>query len=132
MKAELPEADCSSGGPKRPAVLKSQLFSATKAKARWLSAKCQVLPLRCAHSPCLPNALIDSYVLLGRRVPRKILVHAVAHERLPRVLIAESLQRLPDGQQQRFPAILRKFEACPFAGPGIPRLNGVVQAGTAG
>src|SRR5256885_220785 len=84
--------------------------------------------LRCTHRPRLPYPLIDSYVFLGRRVPREILVHPVAHERLPRVLIAEGLQRLPDSEQQRFPAIFRKLETCSLAGPGIPGLNGVVQA----
>ncbi len=33
MQSELPEANCSSAGPKRPAVLQSQIFNAAKTKA---------------------------------------------------------------------------------------------------
>jgi len=61
-----------------------------------LTANCKtyaslVLLRRSAH---LPYSLINLPILPRRSIPGKVLVHAVAHQNLPRSLIAKCLQRL--------------------------------------
>src|ERR1700680_2015919 len=83
---------------------------------------------RVLSRPRLPRPFVDANILLGRRVPGEVFVHAVAHERLPGSLIAESLQRLFNGQQKSLAAVIGELEAGSLAGARIPGFNGVVES----
>src|SRR5215471_8320534 len=58
------------------------------------------LTLSCVGSPQLSHPFVNPHILFRRRIPGEVPGHAVAHQGLPRSVIAVRLQRLFDGQQQ--------------------------------
>ncbi len=76
----------------------------------------------------LPHALINAKVFTRRNPPREILAHAVAHQLLPRTLIAIELQRLMNGSQQGFSGVFLELESGALLSACIPGIDRVVEA----
>src|SRR5438105_8893565 len=75
----------------------------------------------------LPRTVVNSNVFFRRSIPGKISFHPIAHERLPGILIVKRLQSLFDGAQERFSAVLGKFEPGASSSSRVPRFNRIVQ-----
>jgi len=82
----------------------------------------------CASGTTLSNPFVHPNVFLRRSVPGEVLAHAIAHELLPRIPVAEGPKRFFDREQQSFAVVVRELEASTLAGPRVPVFNGVVEA----
>src|SRR5438270_4752861 len=79
------------------------------------------------HQLRLPGAFVDFHVLLRRSGPGKIAAHTVAHQHMPRSLIAKGLQRGFDGKEQGLTTVLVKLETGSLPGAGVPGFDGVIE-----
>src|SRR5271166_6133405 len=76
----------------------------------------------------LNRSLIHFHVLACGVGPGVILRHAIAHQRLPDILIAIDLQRCLHSFQQGFAGVRLEFEACALQGMRIELLDGIVES----
>src|ERR1035438_3782998 len=79
------------------------------------------------HWSSLLDPLVHLYVVAGGRSPRIVLRHAVAHQALPLLSVAESSNRHLYSIEQRLSTVLFELETCPLTRGGIELLDGVVE-----
>src|SRR6185312_2199161 len=97
--------------------------------AAFISQKCgHVLNSDRRNGMQLPGAFKHPHIFLGGNIPGEILGHAIAHQHLPRRLIAEGAQRVFNGRKQEFSVVFGELKASSFARPRIPWINRVIQA----